>query len=141
MATYRTILLVDSKELATLLTLIEESEHIKLASVTDFGEPEPLPYSRPAPVRAEIETSQPQKASVSKGNRQGISGLALVTSTLESGPADLNELKRVFKHRGFSPNSASTYVSRMLRDGVIVRGVHGRFALKAATTNGASPHS
>jgi hypothetical protein len=141
MATYRTILLVDSKELAMLLTLIEDSEHIKLASVTDFGEPEPLPSSQPAPVRAQIEASQSKKAAVSKGNRQGISGLALVTSTLESGPADLNELKRVFKHRGFSPNSASTYVSRMLRGGAIVRGLHGRFTLKAATTNGASQHS
>jgi hypothetical protein len=140
MATYRTILLVHSEELATLLALIEESEHIKLSSVTDFSEPEPLPSSRPAPVRAEIETSRPQKASVSKGNRQGISGLALVTSTLESGPADLSELKRVFKHRGFSPNSASTYVSRMLRGGVIVRGLHGRFTLKAANANGASQH-
>ena len=140
MATYRTILLVDSKELGTLLTLIEDSENIKLASVTDFSEPEPLPSSRPAPVRAQIETSQPQKAAVSKGNRQGISGLALVTSTLESGPADLNELKRVFEHRGFSPNSASTYVSRMLRAGVIGRGLHGQFTLKTANTNGAAQH-
>jgi hypothetical protein len=141
MATYRTILLVDSKELAMLLGLIEDSENIRLASVTDFGEPEPLPPSRPAPTRAQIESPQSKKAAVPKRNRQGISGLALVTSTLESGPADLNELKRVFEHSGFSRNSASAYVSRMLRDGVIVRGVHGRFALKAATTNGASPHS
>jgi hypothetical protein len=136
MATYRTILLVDSKALATLLTLIEDSENIKLASVTDFAEPEPLPPSRGAPARAKLESAQSTKVVVSKGNRP--SGVALVTSTLESGPADLKELKRVFGHRGFSPHSASAYVSRMLRDGVIVRGVHNRFALKATTTNGAS---
>jgi hypothetical protein len=139
MATYRMILAVDSRVLGTMISLIEGSQDAKLLSVSDFADPTPLPPSPPAPVRASIEAPALPKTPtrfVGGKKNKGISGESLVTETLRSGSADLSELKRVFAHRGFAPTSASPTVSKMLRDGDIERGPHGRFKLTFRATNG-----
>jgi hypothetical protein len=137
MATYRMILAVDSRVLGTMISLIEGSQDAKLLSVSDFADPTPLPPSPPAPVRIEAPAlpKTPTRFVGGKKNK-GISGESLVTETLRSGSADLPELRRVFTHRGFAPTSASPTVSKMLRDGDIERGAHGRFRLTSRATNG-----
>jgi hypothetical protein len=98
---------------------------------------EPVPPAPPAPVRASgIEKPALPKPTrfVNGKKNKGVSGENLVIETLRSGSADLSELKRVFTHRGFAPTSASPTLSRMMRDGEVERGPHGRFKL---TSNGA----
>jgi hypothetical protein len=136
MATYRVVLAVDSHALATMMSLVEGSQDVKLVNVSDFADPAPLPPSPPAPVSHDTLASPKIKSPRFIGGRKnkGVSGENLVIETLRSGSADLSELRRVFTHRGFAPTSASPTVSKMLRDGDIERGAHGRFRL---ATNGA----
>jgi hypothetical protein len=140
MATYRMTLLVGSGSLATLLSLIEGSKDIKLASVTDFADAPPLPPSPPPPSRVPQILTQEKNTTASGfvGGRRnkGVSGEQLILETLRSGPANLDELRHVFANRGFAAASASPYVSKMLRAGSIQRGMHGRLFLKPDATNG-----
>jgi hypothetical protein len=139
MATYRMILAVDSRALATMVSLVEGSPDVKLLGVTDFADPAPLPPSPPAPIVHETLSSPKIKTSprfAGGKKNKGVSGENLVIETLRSGSSDLSELKRVFTHRGFAPTSASPTLSRMIRDGDVERGPHGRFQLTSRARNG-----
>ena len=132
MATYRVILHVTSATLPTLLGTIDNAGGIRLVSVSDTEDREPLPPSPPPPARA------PEPIDVAPhfvgGKRdKGIKGDELVLEVLRSGPASMEELRRAFVNRTFAPGSTGQYVSRLLKTQQIERRPNGRYAL---TING-----
>jgi hypothetical protein len=131
MKTYRVLLHVTGSMLPTLLSLIEDHD-IRLVQVSDLADAEPLPPSPPPAPR--VATSR----FVGGKRDKGIDGKTLVVQVLQSGPADLAELKRAFSHRNFAAASVAAYVSRMLRDGLIRRAAHGRYALNNSEPGGNS---
>jgi hypothetical protein len=139
MKTYRVLLHVGGITLPTLLSLIADHADIRLVQVSDTADAEPLPPSPPPAVPRVAATSQASSRFVGGKQDKGISGKTLITLVLQSGPADLAELRRALVHRDFAAASAAGYVSRMLRDGLIRRAAHGRYVLNnSETTKGNS---
>jgi hypothetical protein len=142
MRTYRLTLFVRSDQLSTLLDLLENADGVQIGGdITDAADIAPLPPTPPPrlslPVRdvvAALQSEAPKTtASTSRyanGKRaKGITGEDLVREVLRSGPANLDEIRRAFVHRGFAVTSAGVCVSKMLREDRIRHGMHGRFHL------------
>jgi hypothetical protein len=132
---YRVTLDVRGPTLPTLLSTIDGDSSIRLVAVTNAADPAlppaPLPPARPPKETNGVATPSQQPSSrYANGRRlKSIRGCDLVVETLRCGPATMEELKHTFEHREFSPMSAPSYVSRMLREGTIVRSQHGRYSL------------
>jgi hypothetical protein len=128
---YRVVIDCESKLLSTILSLIDGNPEIRLVTVTDASAPSlppaPLP---PQPAKKELRVWR----YVGGKKDKGVRGEDVIANVLRSGPADMAELRRVFANHNYSPTSAPSYVSRLIKQGKIKRGLHGRFAL----VNGAS---
>jgi hypothetical protein len=129
--TYRVILDVQSRILPTLLQTIDGNADIKLVAVTDAQNPA-LPPSPLPPTPAALQPS------INAVPQRHIRADALIEETLRSGPAQLNEIRRVFEHGGFAPGSAAATLSRMLKAGRVQRGFRGRYSLTGIGRNGAA---
>jgi hypothetical protein len=137
MATYRVILHVTSATLPTLLGTIDNAGGIRLVSVSDTEDREPLPPSPPPPARAP-EPIDVAPRFVGGKRDKGIKGDELVLEVLRSGPASMEELKRAFVNRAFAPGSTGAYLSKLMKAKQIERRPNGRYAL---TINGSGAAS
>jgi hypothetical protein len=130
MATYRVTLQVSSSMLSTLLSIVEDNRDIALMSVSSASDPAPLPPSPPPPVRT-LQNEAPRTRFIDGKNNKRMRADELIAETLRSGPASLEDLRHVFVNADFAAASAAPTVSRMLRNGRIHRGLHGRYALNS----------
>jgi hypothetical protein len=144
MKTFRITVYIRSDQLSTVLGLLDGADGVQLVgSITDAADVAPLPPAPPPAVRPLLlpeapkvavevtpTVAKPASRFVNGKKDKGISGEALVEAVLRSGPADLDELRHTFEHRGFAVSSAAPTVSRMLKAGRIRRGMHNRFHLK-----------
>lgn len=106
MTTYNVHLTVAANLLPTLLSTIERTRGIILASITV----------------AEGEEPKTRTPRYHGGKRdKGISAQDLMLEALASGSHKYSDLEKIAKARGFAPSSVSAVLSKMVTAGTVVR--------------------